>query len=158
MQDKIDWSKPQFIDEDGAKPEAVANAKAEDITKWQPLERSYTGHKWYYIVFAPYDKAYAKDKDWFSNYCVDKARKWAHTKGSAFFVTKETDATKVHSNLLICSSLDLMKYHGRSAYNKYRMNVSELSSLGDRRRVLTYITKESKARAFNLYQDYYYTK
>lgn len=156
----IDWSTPQFIEQArGLPPKDEANAKAEDITKWQPLLRTYEDHVWYYIVFAPYDRAYEADQQWFHTYCVDKARKWALNKGSAFFVTREVNATKVHSNLLICTSQDLhTKYHGKSAYNKYRINVSLLADIGDRQRVLSYITKENKERSFKLYQDYYFTK
>lgn len=165
LQGGINWDEPQFIP-DGpcetrrseAEPEDSFNNANNNAIIWEPLHRSYEDCKWYYIVFAPYDKAYDKDSEWFSNYAVDKARKWASTKSKAFYVTKEVEATKVHANLLICSASDLMKYHGKSAYNKYRMNVNELCTLGDRQRVLAYILKESENRSFKLYQDYYYTK
>lgn len=153
----VDWDVPQFID-DTTGTERRSEAEAEDITKWEHIYRTYEDCRWYYIVFAPYDKSYKADTEWFNNYAVDKARKWAHTKGECFYVTKEVEATKVHSNLLICSKNDLTRYHGKSAYNRYRLNVSELDTQGDRRRVLAYITKEATKRTFKLYQDYYYTK
>lgn len=161
LQGGINWDIPQFIP-DGPSVASEGEDVAEDTLKcptvWEPLSRSYEGHTWFYIVFAPYNKAYENDQEWFYNYAVDKARKWACNKGNAFYVTREIDATKCHSNLLICSSSDLLKYHGKSAYNKYRINVSELHTLGDRQRVLSYINKESIQRPFKLYSDYYYTK
>lgn len=161
LQGGINWDIPQFIDdtttEAGASPKAGA-LPITDTIKWEPLNRSYEGCKWFMVVFKPYNKPYLKDPEWYYNYAVDKGRKWAYRLGKAFYVTREIDATKVHVNVLICSGSDLMRYHDKTVYNKYRLHVSELDTLGDRQRVLAYITKESKDRSFKLYSDYYATK
>jgi len=153
------WQTYRFIDdppmEAAEQPEGVAIAKTEDITQWDHIGRTYEQHQWYYIVFAPYNKAYEKDKAWFEYKAVDSARKWCQKKTSAYYITREIDAEKIHSNILCVSRENLYeKYHGKSCYNKYRMHVTLLQNMGDRQRVLNYITKENKKRPFKLYLDY----
>lgn len=154
------WNVPRFIDgSTSERTEGVGIPETEAITEWEPLQRSYENQKWYLVVFKPYNKPYEKDPQWFEYKAVDKATKWCKTKCSAYFVTREKDSTKVHGNAVCVSSINLHeKYHEKTAYNKYKIYVTELPNLGDRIRALNYITKESNTRSYKLYLDYYMTK
>lgn len=156
--DNTYWDTPRFID-GPSEAGKCTGGELGAITKWPPLQRTYENSKWYFIVFKPYNKPYLKDPEWYQHKAVDKARDWCRKKCHDYYVTREILATKTHSNALVVSSLDLLeKYHGKSCYNKYKMHVSELPNMGDRMRVLDYITKESKDRPYKLYADYYFTK
>jgi len=158
--DKEYWQIPRFIYENQACPEDVVTTKTGALTNWQHIRRAYENHKWYMLVFKPYNKPYEQDPEWFKHKTVDKISKWCKSKGPAYFVTKEIlDCQKIHGNAVVVSKINLIdKYHGRTAYNKYKIHVSELPALGDRMRALSYITKENKKRPYKLYSDYYFTK
>lgn len=153
------WQTNRFIDEEACEAPGCSEAETKVIVKWEHIERSYEGQKWYFIVFSPFNKPYIKDPEWFEHKAIDSARKWINKKATAYYITREIDATKIHSNILCVSPHDLLKkYHGKQCYNKYKMHVSELKDMGDRRRVLDYITKEQDKRTFKLYLDYYHSK
>lgn len=138
--------------------EASQMSEANNIVLWPAVDRTYSDkHQWFFIVLAPYKIPYKKDPQWYNQYSVDKGRKWAAPKCSAYYVTKEIDASMTHVNILCCSTQDLQKHHQKHCYNKYKIHVSSLSTLGDRQRVLSYINKEREKRTFKLYSDYYHT-
>lgn len=147
------YSEYAFIDQ--AEPEAEANAEAGAIVKWaQIIERTYEEpDKWYLVVFKPFNKTYSKWLEWYTFKGLDNCRKY-FKRPTAYIMTREIEAQKVHINALVCTStppVDGVVYN-----NKYKVYVSELSTLGDRRRVLAYITKEFRNRPYNLYLDYLY--
>lgn len=147
-----------FIDEDHP-PEGGANAEPGAIAYWEHdmeriINRSYEGPcKWYLVVFKPFNKSYAKWGDWYTYKGLDSCRKY-FKRPRAYILTREIKAEKVHINALVCT--ERPPVHQAVYNNKYKLHVSELSQLGDRHRVLTYITKESRVRPFNLYLDYIY--
>lgn len=131
----------------------------EAITQWEHLmeaiiRRSYERPiQWYYIVFKPYNAPYGRDPDFFKVKGLDKCRKILRAP-QAYILTRETDAEKVHVNMLVATSQDLLSLHDQSYCSKYKLSVQSLRTLGDRRRVLTYLLKESKTRTFIKYLDY----
>lgn len=151
----------RFLDDSGVYPpedEALAETEASHYDhRWPPVHRTYEDGQWYYIVFKPFNKPYEEDKEWFVHKCVDSVTKWARSKSKTFYVTREIESVKVHGNLLLHSLTDLLKYQGKSCYNKYRMEVRLAPTLCDRLNVLTYMQKESLKRPFKKYLDYYGT-
>lgn len=154
------YSEYAFIDTNGTAEVKPVAGKAEDEAIPQvahimkPLiERTYEGLAWYFVVYKPYNKPYGLDPDWFAVKGLNSVRrKLTHAKVA--ILTRETDSAKIHVNALICTSHPMMKLHGKTHCNKYKMTVLELTTLGDRLRVLSYITKENKNRPFVKYLDY----
>lgn len=124
--------------------------------QWDIINRTYEEGSWYFIVFAPFNAAYAKDTTYFNtkgmNRVNDLFRK--DMKIDACMLTKEINATKVHINALVHSQSDLSKLHLKHCYNRYNMFVSILPTLSDRKNVLHYILKEEQERTFTKYVDY----
>lgn len=148
------YSEYAFLSDNEQVEDAQSKMKCEDMTKMvQLIGRSYeTPMNWYYVVFAPFDDPYNRDPDWFKVKGMDYCRLF-FKKPMVSILTRETEANKVHINALVCTD---QKYHsGQNYRNKYRLNVSVLATQGDRQRILTYITKESKKRPFTRYLDYY---
>lgn len=151
-----DYSNYAFISENVQVEDAQSKMKHEDMTNMlQLIGRTYEKPmKWYYVTFAPYNDPYERDSDWFKVKGMDYCRLF-FKKPQVSILTRETIATKIHINALVCTDQDLET--GQNYRNKYRLNVHELATLGDRRRILTYITKESTQRTPYLkYLDYYY--
>lgn len=143
-----------FIDDGPSEAESVGGAGAEAINIWRTiLDRSYEGSKWYFVCFKPFNKAYEKNKEWFAIKGLDHCRK-LFKRPQAYLLTRETDATKVHINALVCTSQDVTSLHETSYCNKYKLHAVELLTKGDRRRILTYITKEMVSRTFIKYLDF----
>lgn len=156
-----------FIDQ--AKPEDVADAKAEAIVIWHPINgpirslmdgrinRTYENSKWYYLTFKPYNRAYENKLAWFTFKGLDYCRKYFIFR-SAYcnILTREIEANKVHINALCCLPNDQILCQQNADYNnKYKIYISELDNIGDRKRVLNYIVKEMANRAYQKYVDYY---
>lgn len=152
-----------FIDPSGA---GGSEAVAEDIvktetTKWS-ITRTYmfdlikqtyeAPFSWYFVVFAPFNRPYDKDPAWYQFKGMDAARKY-FKRPIVIIMTKEVLAAKTHVNALVCTDQKLCS--GKNT-GKYKLNIMQLASLGDRLRVLTYILKESDERQFLQYQDYVY--
>jgi len=123
------------------------------------IERSYEGCKWYYIVFAPYDKAYLKQYDWFQVKALESCKRWIQRRCETSITTREIlECQKTHINVLTCSKDDIHKlYHGYSYNNKFRLEVRTVAEIGDRRRVLAYCLKEAQKRSYKKYLDYLIT-
>lgn len=107
-------------------------------------------HKWYFLVFAPLDASYDKNPDWFAVKGIEYVRK-RFKRPEAYIVTREIVAKKVHINVLICTSEDLLLQHGKIVSHKYRI-FAEVCK--DRHKVHKYITKEAMTREFKRYLDY----
>lgn len=156
----------------------VANAKelvplveAETIIKHDPLTllyisqqemivqkalfhmRTYEDLKCYYVTFKPLKIPYAKDKEWFEFKGIDKCRKTLNEQH--YYITREINASKVHINMVVYSSKDLVHMlHEKPRLNKYFMSCSLIEDKHGREKVVNYITKESKTRVFKKYLDY----
>lgn len=142
-----------FLEEDVGCSEAETGA----TTLWgNLLTRTYESpFKWYFVVFKPFNRAYERDPAYFKHKGLSKCRD-LFKRPEAILLTKETQATKVHVNALVCTSQDLLSKHQSAYCNKYKLHVSKLEQPTDRHRVLDYITKESLSRTFELYRDYIY--
>lgn len=117
------------------------------------IERTYEAPlKWYFLTFKPFDKGYAKDTAWYQkkgiDHCRDKIGKAG--KAHAYYLTRETKATKTHINALVLSESDLSKLHEKKT-NKYFIYCE---AVNDRFKVFDYIFKESRERYFNQYIDF----
>lgn len=119
------------------------------------VSRSYEGKQWYFVVFKPFNKSYNKCPDWYAIKGIDSCRKY-FKRPSAYILTRETEAEKVHINALVCS--ENPPEEGAVYNNKYKLHVDILPTLGDRLRVLTYILKEFPNRTFSQYLDYIHSK
>ncbi len=140
------------------------NAGEEDSLLYEPipiienyrriLSRTYESpFKWFFLVFAPLNKAYGDDPEWFNTKGIDACRKKV-TACEAFFISKEIYAEKIHINALVLSDQPLDDLHGKfCARSRYRIWAEETS---DRHKVLDYITKEFKERSPKLFYDYLY--
>lgn len=133
----------------------------QDITKWftikaymsEIIKRTYDlPNKWYFVVFAPFNKAYAKDVDWFMHESLKATRRY-FKRPKVIIGTKEIKSAKIHINWLVCTDQVLKDGSNTS---RHRLDVSVLNDIGDRRRVLDYILKESSERKFEQYKDYVY--
>lgn len=120
----------------------------------QLVDRSYEKPvKWFYVVFKPFDDAYAKDVDWFAIKGLDKCRKM-FSSAKCYILTRETQAKKVHINALVATTQDLLSRHEKNYGNKYKLHVSAVCDRASRLTVLRYITKEAVGRTFVNYLDY----
>lgn len=108
--------------------------------------------KWYYLVFAPYNAPYAKDKEWYNTKGLDACRKKV-TSCESFFLTKEIEASKVHINALCLSTKSLAELNGKGILGKYRIYAEECYSAS---RTFHYMTKEFRYRNPVLFKDYLY--
>jgi len=115
------------------------------------VERSYEDpEEWYFLTFKPFNKNYDRDIDFYCTKGLDHSRKKIG-KVSAYIMTREIYAQKVHINMLCVSArpLDLL-FHNKKT-NKYYIYAEKCN---DRRQVFQYIIKESKTRNFIKYKDY----
>lgn len=145
-----------FLPMTGSAGEAVTEATIPTVYSMgkQLVERSYEKpNKWYYLVFKPFDRAYARDIDFFKVKGLDKCRKILKHPTS-YIITREIEANKVHINMIVCTQEDLSQKDGSNYCSKYKIFARELKSTGDRLRVLDYITKEASVRSFTKYLDY----
>lgn len=136
-------------------PDALVQLSHQEMIVQKALfnMRTYEDHKCFFIVFKPYNKAYADDKEWFEFKGMDRIRKSINEQH--YFITREVDSAKIHINMVVYSQKDLVSLlHEKSRLNKYFMSCSELKTKGDRERVVNYITKESTTRQFRKYLDY----
>ncbi len=114
--------------------------------------RTYEGQQCYFLVFKPFNKSYLKDPDWYRIKGIDAIRKSINS--SAYFITREIKAAKVHINMLCYDTRDLSKLDGKNRLNRYRVFSTKINSKTERDKVLNYITKESTDRQFTKYLDY----
>lgn len=110
-------------------------------------------YKWYYVVFKPYNSSYEKDPDWYKVKGLGSCRRSFKTP-KAIIMTREIVASKVHINVLVCTSSDVILRHEKDYNNKYKLHVSLLLTQADRQNVLTYLWKEALNREFVRYLDY----
>lgn len=108
------------------------------------------GSRWYLQVYKPFDKAYAKDVDWYLYKGLDAVRRKLPTE-SIFLITREVRAEKCHINVLISTEVDLTKMHDKCT-NKYKIYSQRCE---DPLSSFHYIVKESRLRPFKKYLDYY---
>lgn len=135
--------------------EAVAGAMTYMDNFTALISRTYEEPlKWYFVVYKPYNRAYEKQPDWFQARGIDRVRK--SLQSPAYILTRELLAEKTHINALFVS--EFPPKHESDLCNKYKLHVSELKDIGDRQRVLSYITKEAKDRPYVKYQDYIISK
>ncbi len=89
------------------------------------------------VVFAPYDKTYLSNFDWYTVGLCDKCRKLIKLK--PLVIVRHTLAKKLHCHgIYSMTEEDAQKYSGK-ACNKFKLNVSRVYS---RQGVLDYIFKE----------------
>lgn len=147
-----------FLPDPQPKASDCSEAEMNVSTIWQTIiDRTYEApYKWYFIVFAPIDRAYAQDPDFFRIKGLDKCRSM-FKKPQAYILTREIlDCAKIHVNALVCTDQDLLKRNTKIFCNKYYVHAQLVdrhhSSLN---KVLSYITKESKKRrTLYKYLDY----
>lgn len=141
-----------FLPDPALPRDAIEDVVEDSTIGLQIVNRTYE-QKWYFIVYAPYDKSYAKDPEWYQvkalDYCRQKLR-----QAKAYVLTRETEANKTHINALVCSSFDYNTLHGKTLAHKFKRHVTELKTPADRHNVLRYIQKESAKRSFIKYLDY----
>lgn len=119
-------------------------------------DRTYEDNlKWYFVVFKPFNKPYLKDPDWFAVKGLDNCRQH-FKKPSAYILTREIEAEKIHINALVCTSTPPI--HDSVYNNKYKLHVKLLLTIIDRQSVLTYITKEFHNKTPLRYLDYLHSK
>lgn len=143
--------------EDPAVPAGTTRIGEGNVSiKWDTISRTYEDGRWYFIVFAPFNKAYARECNYFDTKGIhrinDMFRK--ESKTDCCMLTKEKNSTKVHVNALVHSQKDLTQLHLSSYCNRYNMFVSILPTQFDRENVMRYILKEQSERPFIRYVDY----
>lgn len=135
------------------KPEREALAVTWSLSPLrQNLRDSYNQEsKWYCLTFKPFNKAYDKDSDWFSNSALQAVRK--KLPRGIQILTREVEATKVHINALISTDMDMVtKFHNKTILNKFKCWCIEST---DKQGWFDYIFKESRNRQFIKLKDYY---
>lgn len=118
-------------------------------------DRSYEmPHRWYFIVFAPFNKNYEKDIKFYATKGFDHCRKKIG-KVKCMIMTREIQAKKIHINMLCCTTRALDQELKNLKTNRYSIYCRPAI---DRRKALVYILKEARTRYFHEYIDYQYTK
>ncbi len=114
--------------------------------------------QWFFIVFAPMDKPYKLDPDWFRYKGLDKCRQKLVNQKKYLCTMEHLECAKFHVNALVYGPSKLFELNNKICYNKYHIYVAIVeNTIEDRMRVLTYITKEVILRTFKLYRDYIYS-
>lgn len=107
---------------------------------------------WYFLTFKPYNDQYNKNKAWYEFKGIDYVRKLL-PKGK-YLITRETESTKIHINVLISTETDLKTWHDKAG-RKYKIWCNRLADqVHDCVTIYDYITKESQTRTFNKFLDY----
>lgn len=110
--------------------------------------------RWYFLVFAPFNKAYQKNFTWFHDTNgLAACRKKIYKDSEAYFITKEINANKTHINALVLTTARLDLLNEKNMLSKYKIWAAECI---DAPQSLSYITKEFKSREPILFKDYYY--
>jgi len=151
------------------KAEALAEAEAKlsnsfsdrSLTSFDALKiyygpyigRTYWTEGWYYLTFKPLDIPYAEDRQWFEIKAIKKYYDKFRPLAKMMWLTRETASAKIHINLLIYSSSDLMKFNDKILYHKVKVYCTKLPYT-DRYKVFDYIFKEAKTREFYYSLDY----
>lgn len=116
-----------------------------------------TNHTYYYLTFKPFNESYEKFFDWYQNRMVDNIFKRYKKNSTYLFITKETQAAKIHCNLLIETKNDLLKELDKNIFNKVKIHVQKVKhGYHNRRAIVNYMTKEAKERPFEYYKDFVY--
>lgn len=111
-------------------------------------QRTYDGYNWYFMTFKPFNKTYDSHVKGVSKIMTKLANDCV-----AILVTRETDATKVHFNVLALTKVNFKeKYHEKTSHHMWKIYAEDCTEY--RNRVLKYITKEVVTRPFMLYDDY----
>lgn len=122
-----------------------------DIATWAKIFwRSYThAFKWYYITCKPLNERYDPDRNY-----IDKVYQKFAPLSESILVTRETDAAKVHYNVLVLSDKNLQMFHDKIVFHQLKLHVSDCSDPEYRINVFKYILKEALERTFTKYIDY----
>lgn len=102
-------------------------------------------YRWYFITFAPFNKNYERDIEWYKTKGFDHCRKKVG-KMEQYIMTRETNASKVHINIVCVVDREL-RLTNTNRYSVY------CEPCIDRRKAVEYILKESKKRYFENYID-----
>jgi len=118
--------------------------------------------RWFYIVAKPYDKHYVAKAKLYQKDCMDYIRKKLIKKYNilSYFMTKETEATKTHVNILCTSTEDLSLLDGAQARFYYTVQEIDTCDHMDKNliNILIYCIKESKTRKFSRHSDFIHSK
>lgn len=118
------------------------------------LYRSYPNvTSWYYLTFKPMDKPYQEDYDWFRLKQIKKVYDKFRPLCQIMWLTRETQETKIHINLLIYSDHDLSSWNDKIFHNKCKVWCKQIPCI-DRFAVFKYIFKEAKTRDYPHGLDY----
>lgn len=130
-------------------PEQVAQAKLWSHTIYRDSYNQ--DSEWYSLTFKPFNRAFDKDPQWFTNKSLDAVRK--RLPRGIKIITLETEATKPHINVLISTDIDMVaKFHDKNILHKYKVWCEPTQ---DKKWWFDYIFKESKNRPFESLKDYY---
>jgi len=113
--------------------------------------------QFYYIVLAPYDRSYKNEPQWYMDKGLDFAHRLFSKHGKTLVITRETlHCSKVHINVLVASTTNLVLLYHKKALNKYKVSWCEAVQQNSQNleRVLDYIFKDARERYFELYKDY----
>jgi len=118
------------------------------------LSRSYPDPLgWYYLTFKPMDKPYETDFEWFKLKQLHKVYDKFRPLCKIMWLTRETEETKIHINLLIYSEHDLTDWHEKIFFNRSKVWCKQIPCI-HRFTVFKYIHKEAKIREFKYNLDY----
>lgn len=120
-----------------------------------PLSRTYWSKGWYFLTFKPFNKTYEEDPSWYNEKLIRKVYDRFRPMAKLMWLTRETEATKTHVNLLIYTDKDISKYNDSIFFNKAKVFCVGIVAQ-DRFNIFNYIFKESKNRWFYYHTDYKY--
>lgn len=120
------------------------------------LDFGHSAGQWFYDVYAPLEKQYAKKRTWFeSKKWLDFVRKRYSCYTSSLIITCEKLATCHHINVLYQTLDQPPSLPEDNIINGYCYVHRQPVGLNDQYFVCSYIFKEAKSRPFILYEDYY---
>lgn len=117
------------------------------------IGRTYWTDGWYFLTFKPLDIPYAEDKKWFETKAIRKYYDKFRPKAKMMWLTRETESSKIHVNMLIYSTEDLSKFHDKILFHKVKVYSNKIVYT-DRYKIWDYIFKEAKDREFYYSVDY----
>lgn len=101
-------------------------------------QRTYEIGEWYYLVFKPYNGTYDPEYN-----ALDYIRKFLSKSNlvNCYVITRERISSKIHWNVLVNCTKDLMIYHDHPT-QKFFIHAQVCPKPCDRSKVYDYITKE----------------
>lgn len=155
--DPIDVTNAQYRNMVGKTFPATTPNYDDIMERVYPMLYPFPPGNWYQLTYAPMNKYYDTNVDYFkTKRFIDTVRR-RHTDSNVLILSREIDAAKYHINVLchVPKGTDYVKMFHNETWDRKCNIHCQLVRPNEQDAVARYIFKEARARPFIEYLDYY---